>query len=165
MFKLIRLRKKRMKERRKKWLKRSRPRSEHQKNKKLNDYIMTRQPIWWFINKKVLIFFSRETFIFSFSLLILFFISYILCNCAPQSIRWWGHGMFLIKSILSFLIFFPPVQDQTQIHVMDWILGWLFVKVVPSVLALPKYRLNPLPLPTPVIWALCGTFPPRNQPG
>ena len=47
MFKLIRRRKKRTKEKRKKWLKRSRPRSEHQKHKKLNEYILTWQPNYY----------------------------------------------------------------------------------------------------------------------
>ena len=86
MFKLIRRRKKRMKERRKKWLKRSRPRSEHQKHKKLNEYIVTWQLIEkGFMEKKFLMIFSLETFIFSFSLLILSFPTFCVIAHLNQS--------------------------------------------------------------------------------
>ena len=123
MFKLIRRRKKRMKERRKKWLKRSRPRSEHQKHKKLNEYILTWQPNYnWkriYGEKSLDDFFSWN--IHFFLLIIDIVLSYILCDCAPQSIRGWRHGMLLIKSILSVIVF---LQLKIKHKFMSWIEYW-----------------------------------------
>ena len=56
-----------------------------------------------------------------FLLIIDIVLSYILCDCAPQSIRGWRHGMLLIKSILSVIVF---LQFKIKHKFMSWIEYW-----------------------------------------
>ena len=163
MFKLIRRRKKRMKERRKKWLKRSRPRSEHQKHKKLNEYISTWQPNYnWkaFWGKKLMFFFSWNVHLFPSYYWYCPFLHFVwLRTSINQGMETWN----AFDQINSFRYSFSSVQDQTQIHVMDWILGWPFVKVVPAILVSPKYLLTPFPLPPLQYGHFGALFPPETN--
>ena len=93
------------------------------RTKKLNEYIVTWQPNsnWKRIygEKNLDDFFSWN--IHFFLLIIDIVLSYILCDCAPQSIRGWRHGMLLIKSILSVIVF---LQFNIKHKFMSWIEYW-----------------------------------------
>ena len=106
--------------------------------------------------------FSRETFIV-FLLIIDIVLSSLHFVWLRPSINQGMETWNAFDQINSFRYSFSSVQDQTQIHVMDWILGWPFVKVVPAILASPKYLLTPFPLPPLQYGHFGALFPPETN--
>ena len=165
MFKLIRRRKKRTKEKRKKWLKRSRPRSEHQKHKKLNEFILTWQPNynWKKYGKKNLdVFFSWNFHIFPSHYWYCPFLLFVwLRTSINQGMETWN--VFDWINYFHYSFSSSSISNSNSCHGLNI---WMTLCKSGSIyFGIAQISFYPSPLAPSAIWALWGTISPRNQPG